>query len=55
MSQKVDQAVEEGHELLAFSGNIELKNKELEAFIDSLGELCKKYARDGSEYNFKFA
>ena len=34
MSQKVDQTVEEGHELLAFSGNIELKNNNLS--IDSL-------------------
>ena len=45
----------EGYEVLAFSGNIEFRNKDLEAFIDSLGELCKKYARDGSEYHFKFA
>ena len=28
----------EGYEVIPFSGNIELKNKELEAFIDSFKE-----------------
>ena len=51
----MSKAQEESYEVVAFSGNVEFQHKNLDEFVNSLEELCKKYARDGSEYHFKFA